>query len=435
MQPPAKHASAQTGTFQTSDRRRQSAEREKPQTAIILSGGGANGAYEVGVLKALVSGQCAMTGYQPIDPDIFIGTSVGGFNSAFLASQWDSFGAAAVANLERFWLDDIAGNWESNGVFRFRANPFFLLRPEGFLNPVQAAWRFFDDSRTLAIEGALRGLDFFSASSESLEQRLLELFNLTSFISAEPLQKTLSKINFQAIRRSRRWLKVAATNWTTGELRMFWNHDMTDTFGPVALRASAAIPGFFPPVEYGTQLYSDGSVLLNTPLSPAIHAGADVLHVVYLDPVIDRIPLPRLPNIIDTLFRMQQIQWSRSYEDDIYDAARINRALGAIQQCQDSGGSMDTFQALDLAAEGFNKVVQRYRPLTIYRYRPEEAFEGGLGLLNFERERIERLIERGFQDTLFHDSGEAGDIFPDGVQRPGNPKVESRGRRPVESKT
>src|SRR5205085_841645 len=90
--------------------------------AVILSGGGANGAYEIGVLKALFTGQCPSTrrdldnpNEKPgmLNPDIFAGTSVGAFNAAFLVAKWMSYremaipGTVAIADLERFWLEKI----------------------------------------------------------------------------------------------------------------------------------------------------------------------------------------------------------------------------------------------------------------------------------------------------------------------------------------
>ena len=75
--------------------------------AVILSGGGANGAYEVGVLKALFMGQSAATLHTPLEPDIFTGTSVGAFNAAFLVSCWHKYGLASVANLENVWLSGL----------------------------------------------------------------------------------------------------------------------------------------------------------------------------------------------------------------------------------------------------------------------------------------------------------------------------------------
>ena len=63
---------------------------------------------------------------------------------------------------------------------------------------------------------------------------------------------------------------------------------MTDELGPRAILASAAIPGFFPPTEVGAQPFVDGGVVLNTPLVPAIEAGADILHVIYMDPDVSK---------------------------------------------------------------------------------------------------------------------------------------------------
>ena len=78
--------------------------------AVILSGGGATGAYEVGVMKALFSGLSPATDYQPVIPDIFTGTSVGSYNAAFLVAQWARYGPAAIDNLEQVWLNQVSDN-------------------------------------------------------------------------------------------------------------------------------------------------------------------------------------------------------------------------------------------------------------------------------------------------------------------------------------
>ena len=72
--------------------------------ALVLSGGGADGAYAVGVLKALINGRSPATSYRPLDPDILTGTSCGAYNAAVLVSQWDEFGSASAGNLETIWL-------------------------------------------------------------------------------------------------------------------------------------------------------------------------------------------------------------------------------------------------------------------------------------------------------------------------------------------
>ena len=393
---------------------------EKKKVAVVLSGGGANGAYEVGVLKALMSGKSSVTNYQPLDPDIFTGTSIGSFNASFLVSQWDRYGTASVANLEKMWLEQLAGDWGGNGAFRIRGNPFSYLRTGTFTEALESVGNFLEDGGKLAWEGFARGYHFTTSVRDSWVERAIEMLNLSSFVSTEPMEQTLSMLNYQNIRRSRRRLRVAATNWATGELRDFWNHDMTDRFGPVAIGASSAIPGFFPPVRYGAQPFVDGSVLLNSPMRPAIRAGADILHVIYLDPDIKNIPLSHLRNTYESFLRMMQITWANSYNNDIEAAARINRGLEAIERIR-RGEVSDLEKDFFLAVPDLKRFESGYRPLTIYRYHPQDPLEGDLGFLNFGRERVEALIDRGFQDTVNHDWEMSADVFPVGVAKPAKP--------------
>lgn len=387
------------------------------KVAVVLSGGGANGAYEVGVLKALMSGRSAVTDYRRLEPDIITGTSIGALNAAFLVSQWDQYGTAAVGNLERLWMERLAGNVRTNGVYRLRGNPLELLSPSSYLpNPLPFFQRFLADSGFLAWQGLQRAVYFLTSDrNSSLEGRLIDLVDISIFISLEPLEQTLRLIDYPAIQRSSRWLKVAATNWATGELRVFWNHDMTETFGPIALRASAAVPGIFPPAEYGSQPYVDGSVLLNTPISLAIHAGAEILHVVYLDPEVSNIPLDRLPQTFNTMQRMFQIGWASAYNDDIGDAARINRSLAALERARTELRPDPRQEELLLDVAQVRPPADRppFRPLEIRRYHPNDPLVGDVSLLNFDRDRIANLIERGFQDAVHHDPVQSKDVFPD----------------------
>jgi len=364
--------------------------------AVVLSGGGADGAYAVGVLKALCFGQSPVTNFQPLIPDIFTGTSVGAYNAAFLASQWDTYGKEAVTNLERTWLDILSDNAQNcgNGVFRIRANPVEFINPFCFIsNPLQPFTQLGGDSATLAWEGLQRTINFATALEERLLQRSLELFNFSSVVSREPLWQTLQKtIQFGDIRQSQRALRIIATNWATGDVKIFNNVDMTDQLGPLAIMASSAIPGIFPMTEIDTQSFVDGGVLMNTPLKPAIDAGADYLHVIYLDSDVKNIPLPPMENTLSTLYRMQRIAWAKVVEQDIETAKRINLELAFEQLAPEA---VDVLQRTP-----YLRRVPGHRPLTIYIYRPRSVLGGALGALDFNRDRIQHLIERGFNDTI-----------------------------------
>jgi len=95
--------------------------------AVILSAGGANGAYEVGVLKALFEGESPATDYVPLDPGVFAGSSIGAYNAALMVSQLDGEDPA-IEYLEHVWRDLIPSDGtDRNRVFRYRLNPLDLF--------------------------------------------------------------------------------------------------------------------------------------------------------------------------------------------------------------------------------------------------------------------------------------------------------------------
>src|SRR5205085_2766039 len=194
-----------------------------------------------------------------------------------------------------------------------------------------------------------RGLNFVQ-SRESLSARAAELFDLSTLISPEPFRDLLrDTVQLSGILRSKKKLRIAATNWETGELRCFVNHDMRDEVGHLAIMASTSIPGVFPPIEIGGDPYVDGGILLNTPLKPAIEAGGETLHVFYLDPDVKNIPLRRLQNTLDTLDRMMTTSFAAKVNLDMKMAARINDEIKAGKEAE-------------------NGIKQ----LTIHRYHPRD---------------------------------------------------------------
>jgi predicted acylesterase/phospholipase RssA len=389
---------------------------------VILSGGGANGAYEVGVLKALLTGQSPATEYQPLDPDIFSGTSVGAFNTAFLVSMWDTHGHAAISNLETMWLSRMSNESRTSpasGGYRYLANPLEFFDPRRFFSdPVGSVTRLTDDSLYLF-------WDFFNRfmyvvnppDDESLTERLLYTIAIDNFITREPFRRLVRDIvNFESIRRTRKELRIAATNWETGHVEVFSNFDFTDKLGPRIIMASSALPGFFTPETVGAQPYVDGAVLLNTPLKTAIKARADTLHVVYLDPDVSSIPVHYLGNLLSTLYRTQVINWAATVNASIKEAEGINDALKIITASEREEAVSINAKGVVQALAKFGKrleMLARYRMLTIHRYHPRDELGGPLSLLNFRRARLEYLIERGFHDAVGHDCKVSQCVLPD----------------------
>ena len=393
---------------------------------VVLSSGGADGAYAVGVLKALLTGASPVTGYLPLDAKVFVGNSIGGLNSALLVSQLEDGPEAAVSYLEHVWLDEIAQGAQGcgNGTYRVRLNPATVLDPTCYADaPLKTFTNIASDTLFLAQDSLARTLDF-ATSSGRWGQRALLLVNLGSFISAEPLHRLIDKtIRFDKIRCSDAALRIMATNWTRGGLDAFSNADLTDELGPRIIQASAAIPGFFPPVTVSKYVYVDAAVLGYATLAPAIKAGADTLHIIYVDPDISAIPIETMQSTLDTLYRTFTIQWADSLDDSVKAVDRINKQVDALEQAIREGKLTESVaeslirKTLPSQRITFdqNKKLLGLRRITLHRYHPQDDLFGPLGLLNLNRERLEGLIARGFNDTVAHDCTASGCVIE---QRP-----------------
>lgn len=385
--------------------------------AVVLSGGSAYAAYEVGVLKALLAGESPATNYQPLYPAIYSGSSAGAFNAAILVSHPGDDDYAAVTYLEKVWSEDVPINAAtgSNGIYRLRGDP----RP--FFSPVAQARHPLQPFLELAQDTAFFARDFltrtvnFGITQATLGRRLLEFVDLTTFLTIEPFTNLIRKtVHLEAVRDSNRTLRIAATNWRTGTLRLFANADMTDAVGHLAILASATFPGL-PPVEIGGEPYVDGGYVMNTPLSPAIDAGADVLHVVYLDPAVQNIPLRSFNNVIDVLDKLYVILMATIFNRDIDLLADIDRGLevleGTTSEDTPTGQDVRAFLRLAGRIKGRMSAIP-YRKIALHRYRPDDDLGGVLGLLNFEPDHIRSLIDRGFRDAVKHDCLASECILP-----------------------
>ena len=391
--------------------------------AVILSGGGAYAAYEVGVLKALLTAECPSTGYTFLNPGVLTGTSAGAINAAILASYPDVDICALARFLEDVWVNRIGGGPErcGNGIMRYRGNLLRLADPQCLgRNPLETLGELAGDGVYLAqnlFQHTLR----FLISSGSIENRALQFIDVGAFITSEPIVRQLpALISLAGVRQSDRKLRIVATNWSTGEVRTFCNDDMTDGQGFEIIQASAAIPGIFSPSYIQGEPYVDGGVLMNTPLHCAIDAGATELHVIYMDPDVRNIPLYRLQSTIDVFDRLLVITSATRVNEDIDTARWINDGLDVVERAARGGGAGDlTNEDLRSFIRAAGRIEQRlragtpYTKLTIHRYHPHDDLGGGaLGLLNFDRDRLAALVRRGFADAVEHDCAASHCVLP-----------------------
>lgn len=231
--------------------------------ALVLSGGGARGAYQVGVLKVL--GEVARDLHISQPFQIMSGASAGAINAGFLAAQKEDFYQSTV-KLAELWQ-----NISSTQVFKTDALS---------IGKISLKW-----IKELSLGGAGHE-DLHKSGGLSLlnTDPLIDL--LVKYIDFTQIQKNIDSNKLSA-------LAISALNYETSETITFiqgsekvsgWKRGRRRSektmMGPEHIMASSAIPILFPPRPVGSSYFGDGCVRNNTPLSPAIHCGAQEIFVI-----------------------------------------------------------------------------------------------------------------------------------------------------------
>jgi len=235
--------------------------------ALVLSGGGARGAYEVGVLRFVFGKLAERMGRVP-ELDVYCGSSVGAVHACYMAAHADD-PVAGAAQLVDIWRD-----MSFSSVYRFG-----MGRAMGFSSTLLAS-----------LWGSVTEAD---AHPDRLH----------GLLDTEPLENlVLNRIPWRRLRRNLRSgtveaLCVSATEIGTGKTVVFidnrerrvprWTNDVMHVarparIGPDHALASAAIPVLFPAVRVRDTYYCDGSLRQQTPLTPALRLGANKLLIVGL---------------------------------------------------------------------------------------------------------------------------------------------------------
>ncbi|HWW20700.1 MAG TPA: patatin-like phospholipase family protein [Steroidobacteraceae bacterium] len=224
---------------------------------LVLPGGGARAAYQVGVLKG-IAGMFPRGARNPFP--IIVGTSAGAVSAAVVATEayrWQH----AVESLERVWANfHVRQVFKVDGASMLRSGMHWLLSlvSGGVLLPPPLA--LFDNSPLRAL---LAQNIRWAGLRRSIENEDLEAVALcaTSYSSAS------SVAFFQGGSRVTEWSRQQRIGLRT-TLRI--DHVM----------ASLGVPFLFPPVQLGDEYFGDGAQRQLWPLSPAIHLGADRLLVI-----------------------------------------------------------------------------------------------------------------------------------------------------------
>jgi NTE family protein len=275
--------------------------------ALVLSGGGARGAYETGVIRYLREELVKELGGHARF-DILCGTSVGAITACFLASTMDDLDNQGRV-LQSIWSDltlekvykvDGEDLWTvTRKMWRAATNE--PLRPEG--------WRLYDVLHPEPLEELVRTRASWSRISANLAKGLL------SAVSVSTTEISTGRTVVFVQRRD-------------GGPPVFSPESPIESreavIAPEHALASAAIPMLFRSVRVGEQYFCDGSLRQNTPLSPALRLGAEKVLIVSLK---FKGPRPRPPLTVypTTPLLMGKVLNALMLDHTDYDLDRLRR--------------------------------------------------------------------------------------------------------------
>lgn len=275
---------------------------------LVLTGGGARGAYQVGVLKALA--EALPPGATPFP--VVTGTSAGAINAAALACFADDF-RFAVASLERVWagfrIDHVvrADAWT---MLKSSAAWFASLVSGGVLS---------SPPRSLLDNSPLRELLEREMPMDRIADAVYEgcLHAVSVNASAYTLARSISF--YDGVPGIQDWSR---TRREGRRVRLQVDH----------LMASVALPLVFPAARVEHEYYGDGSMRQGAPLSPALHLGADRLLVIALrNERPNPAPTADAPADYPSLGQIAGYMLDALFTDSLYNDAerlrRINRTV------------------------------------------------------------------------------------------------------------
>ncbi|HLF30100.1 MAG TPA: patatin-like phospholipase family protein [Xanthomonadales bacterium] len=356
-------------------------------TAVVLPGGGARGAYQVGVLKAIA--ETTRAGINPFP--VICGVSAGAINAVVLASHAHEF-HVGVERLEHFW----------STMFCSR-----IYRTD--------AWSVLRTAMHWAIALPLGG-KVMPHPRSILDNRPLRAF-LESVLNLEGIGQAIDGGQLRGV-------AVTASGYTCASAISFFQASasvppwtLERRRGEPArltvdhLLASAALPLIFPAQRIGTEFFGDGGMRMMTPLSPAIHLGAERLLVISTrDEKPDPSPMHAVayPSwgeiggyLLDTIFM-------DTTNTDLKRLQRINRILELIPPEQRAQSALKKIETMVIRPSQDVRDITRQHMDEIPRaVRLLLRSLGGWGkdwrlasYLLFEKDYCQELIALGYRDGL-----------------------------------
>lgn len=359
--------------------------------ALVLTGGGARAAYQVGVLSAVAKFVPRNHG-TPFP--IICGTSAGAINSTALACYASCF-HLGVKKLEWVWK-----NLNTNRIYHSDPIRVFGHILQGMLASFQADYAN-KRARSLLNNAPLRHL-----LNEVMDFKRIDANIARGFLSA---------------------VSITASSYTDGDSISFYQSDdsispwhrakrcgMPSKINSDHLMASAAIPLVFPSMKINREHYGDGSIHQLSPLSPAIHLGARKLFVIGVEqpkePLHAKENTPHPPTTATIAGHLLDGIFSDTLQSDIERMQRINKTLTLIpDEVRSNKEGLQNIESLLLnPSHDFNSMaVENYQefPLSIRLLLrsigiTNDAESSIISYLLFEKKYCKRLIQLGFEDAM-----------------------------------
>lgn len=364
---------------------------KQPKIALILTGGGARAAYQVGVLKA-VRELLPEPRRNPFQ--ILCGTSAGAINAAALAIWAENFGAG-VERLCRVWE-----NFHAHQVYRTDL-PGVVASGARWLSALMFGWvthhapRSFLDNSPLC-DLLADHLDF-SRIEQAIENQALHSVSITcsGYSSGQSVTFFQGRADLEPWQRSQR---------VGSHVKLDRGH----------LMASSAIPFIFPAVKVNREWFGDGSMRQTAPIAPAIHLGAGKVLVIGAGRMHEENSRPRTevyPSLAQIAGHALSSIFLDSMSGDIERLIRINHTISLIPEDvrREQNMALRPIDVLVIApSERLDHLASRHASALPW---PIRTLLRGIGAMNrnggalisyllFERPYTCALIDLGYRDTL-----------------------------------